>query len=269
MNILFYLIIFCLGVTFGSFFTLAVHRIPLKQNITHERSYCPKCDHKLAFLDLIPVLSYIFLGGKCRYCKEKIRPRYFLLEIFSGIVFVLFALSIQLDIFHLSTDKLVYFIFGIVYIATLFIIAGIDKEYRKIEKPVWLFQFLTVSGYMMYLYIVGETNIHRYVIYLVAMAVLVIIHTLYFRKKLTTSYPMDVLLLVCVMGLFSYEYQMILTIILTLLLLAMKILFEKIIRKAKSYSKTDEEIHKQLPIGFWLVCSNIIMILATNLYYLS
>ena len=196
MNILFYFIIFCLGVTFGSFFTLAVHRIPLRQNITHERSYCPSCNHKLAFWDLIPVLSYMFLGGKCRYCKEKIRPRYFLLEIFSGIVFVLFALSIQLDLFHLSTDKIVYFGFGIVYIATLFIIAGIDKEYRKIEKPVWLFQFLIVSAYMMYLYIVGQANIYRYVIYLVAMVILALLHTLYLRKKTESSYPMDILLFV-------------------------------------------------------------------------
>ena len=80
------------GTVFGSFFTLAVHRIPKKEDITHERSYCPKCNHKLQFLDLIPVFSYLFLGGKCRYCKEKIRPRYLLLEIFSGLVFLLLAL---------------------------------------------------------------------------------------------------------------------------------------------------------------------------------
>ena len=81
------------GTVFGSFFTLAVHRIPKNEDITHERSYCPKCNHKLHFLDLIPVFSYLFLGGKCRYCKEKIRPRYLLLEIFSGLVFLLLALS--------------------------------------------------------------------------------------------------------------------------------------------------------------------------------
>ena len=269
MNILFYFIIFCLGVTFGSFFTLAVHRIPLRQNITHERSYCPTCNHKLAFLDLIPVLSYMFLGGKCRYCKEKIRPRYMLLEIFSGIVFVLFALSIQLDLFHLATDKLVYFGFGIVYIATLFIIAGIDKEYRKIEKPVWLFQFLIVSAYMMYLYIVGQANIYRYVIYLVAMTIIALLHTVYLRKKLTSSYPMDILLLVCVMALFSYEYQMILTIILTLLWIACIVLFDKVIRKARTYRKNDTSIVARLPIAFCLACSNIIILLATNLYYLG
>ena len=98
MDFILYILIFCIGTLFGSFFTLAVYRIPLGKDITHERSFCPNCNHRLEFLDLIPILSYICLGGKCRYCKQKIRPRYFLLEIMSGIVFVLFAMSLKLNI---------------------------------------------------------------------------------------------------------------------------------------------------------------------------
>ena len=71
------------GTVFGSFFTLAVHRIPRKEDITHERSYCPNCNHKLGFFDLFPVLSYIFLGGKCKYCSNKIRPRYLIYKAIS------------------------------------------------------------------------------------------------------------------------------------------------------------------------------------------
>ena len=71
MEYFLYFIIFCIGAVFGSFFTLAVYRIPLGQDITHTHSYCPTCKHKLKFLDLIPILSYTFLGGKCRYCKNK------------------------------------------------------------------------------------------------------------------------------------------------------------------------------------------------------
>ena len=99
MDYILYLLIFCIGALFGSFFTLAVYRIPIGQDITHTRSYCPKCNHKLGFWDMIPIFSYVFLGGKCRYCKEKIRPRYLLLEVLSGLVFVLFALSIKFSIF--------------------------------------------------------------------------------------------------------------------------------------------------------------------------
>ena len=128
MNYLMYFLILCMGTVFGSFFTLAVHRIPLRQNITHKRSYCPNCNHKLAFLDMIPILSYLFLGGKCRYCKKEIKLRYILLELLSGVVFLLFAVSIKFSVFTLNQDILVYILFGILYISTLFIIAGIDRE---------------------------------------------------------------------------------------------------------------------------------------------
>ena len=134
MDIFLYVVIFIIGTLFGSFFTLAVYRIPLKKDITHERSYCPNCNHKLSFLDMIPIFSYLFLGGKCRYCKQKIRPRYLLLEILSGVVFVLFAMSIKMSIFTLDISKLVYFVFTLLYFVTLFILAGIDKEKKKHKK---------------------------------------------------------------------------------------------------------------------------------------
>ena len=126
MEILFILIIFIMGTFFGSFFTLAVYRIPLKKDITHERSFCPNCNHKLNALDLIPVWSYIFLGGKCRYCGQKIRIRYLLLEILSGLVFVISFLSLKINFFDLS--RIPEFIFFVFVYTTLVLVAGIDKE---------------------------------------------------------------------------------------------------------------------------------------------
>ena len=70
MNMFLYIIIFSMGTVVGSFLTLATYRIPLNQDITHERSYCPSCKHKLGFFDLIPILSYLILGQKCRYCHS-------------------------------------------------------------------------------------------------------------------------------------------------------------------------------------------------------
>ena len=85
METLILVVIFIIGTLFGSFFTLATYRIPKHQDITHTRSYCPKCDHKLGFFDMFPILSYILLGGKCRYCKNKISPRYLILEVLSRV----------------------------------------------------------------------------------------------------------------------------------------------------------------------------------------
>ena len=120
-QIIFNILMFCTGCMFGSFFTLAVYRIPLHKDITHERSFCPNCNHKLSFLDLVPVLSYIFLGGKCRYCKQKIRIRYLLLEIFTGLVFLLFGISLKISLYPLEINKLIYLVIALLYIAGIII----------------------------------------------------------------------------------------------------------------------------------------------------
>lgn len=263
MDYILYLLIFCIGTVFGSFFTLAVYRIPLKQDITHTRSYCPKCNHKLNFFDMIPIISYVFLKGRCRYCKEKIRIRYFLLEIITGIVFVLFAISIKLSLNYFSVQKLIYFVFGLLYITTIFLIAGIDKENIKIEKPVMLFGFICVGLYMIYLYIVEKnTNMYRYVIYLIIACFLLLFSIYYIRKKAQNSYTTDILILSILMILFTYEAVYIYTVIITLIAIALHIIIYKINRTKKI--KVNVEGQAKVPIGFYICSSNILILLITN-----
>ena len=263
MSTILYIYIFFIGITFGSFFTLAVYRIPEGKNITHERSYCPKCKHKLSFLDMIPLFSYMFLKGRCRYCKEKIRPRYFLLELFSGLVFVLFAASIKLNIYTLNISTIVYFIFGLLYIAGLFIISGIDKERKQIQNEVILYLAIIEAIYMIYLYIVENANIYRYVIYLMILILLLIINTIYFRKKLKSNYAFENLILLTIMVIFTYEYCSFLTVTYTLLSIAIKLLIDKIRVKRTKYVKKDKQII--IPIGFYLCVTNIITLIMTNI----
>lgn len=80
---------FIVGTLFGSFFSLATYRIPRKLDIVKTRSFCPVCKHNLGFWDCFPILSYVTSLGKCRYCKCSISPRYILLEIVNGLVFLL------------------------------------------------------------------------------------------------------------------------------------------------------------------------------------
>lgn len=124
INMVYMICFFVIGTLFGSFFTLATYRLPRKQDIMVKRSYCPNCNHNLGFFDLIPVLSYVFLGGKCRYCKEKISIRYPLFEVFNGIFFLV-----------------TYMLFGIswilfatlgIYIA-LFLIVGTNVMKKKMN----------------------------------------------------------------------------------------------------------------------------------------
>ncbi|MDD3218412.1 MAG: prepilin peptidase [Lachnospiraceae bacterium] len=78
-----------LGAVMGSFINCMAWRIAHKESVLHGRSHCAVCNHPLNALDLIPVFSYLFLKGRCRYCKEKISPRYMLTELFMALSFVL------------------------------------------------------------------------------------------------------------------------------------------------------------------------------------
>lgn len=270
MDIFLYVIIFIIGTLFGSFFTLAVYRIPLKKDITHERSYCPNCNHKLSFLDMIPIFSYLFLGGKCRYCKQKIRPRYLLLEVLSGVVFVLFAMSIKMSVFTIDISMIVYFFFSILYFVTLFILAGIDKEKRKIEKSVLLFGYIIETLYIIYLYIVEkDPNIYRYVIYLSIICILVLLDIFILRKKVKNSYPVEILLLCMLLLTFTYEAVTILTITFTLLVIGIYGIIQKVVRhQNKSVQKTQEKTSVQ-PIGFYLCVTNIVCFIIANFYIMG
>jgi len=88
-----------LGLLLGSFFNVCIYRIPAGKSIVAPPSSCPKCGHQLSPLDLVPVVSWFFLGGKCRYCKEPVSPRYALVELLtSGVflwVYMRFGLSIN------------------------------------------------------------------------------------------------------------------------------------------------------------------------------
>jgi leader peptidase (prepilin peptidase) / N-methyltransferase len=77
------------GLLFGSFFNVVGLRVPIKKSIVTPRSACPTCGHKLKAFELIPVLSYLLQGGKCRGCKSRISPIYPFIEGLTGILFVL------------------------------------------------------------------------------------------------------------------------------------------------------------------------------------
>ncbi|MDR3224812.1 MAG: prepilin peptidase [Clostridiales Family XIII bacterium] len=79
-----YLLIFAIGATIGSFLNVLVYRLPRNLDFVKGFSFCPKCEHRLKPLDLVPILSWLFLKGRCRYCGEKISPRYLIVEAVSG-----------------------------------------------------------------------------------------------------------------------------------------------------------------------------------------
>ena len=93
-----YVIIFLYGIVIGSFLNVLIYRLPLKENIATESSHCMSCGHKLQWYDLVPLVSYMILGGKCRYCKTKISPQYPVIEGINGAMYVIIFLVNGLNI---------------------------------------------------------------------------------------------------------------------------------------------------------------------------
>lgn len=257
MDIFLYIIFFIMGITFGSFYTLAVYRIPKKQDITHTHSYCPNCNHKLGILDLIPVFSYIFLGAKCRYCGQKIRPRYFILETLSGVMFIIFAYLLKMSVYDMNKIVIFEYCFLILYFTFIVLMAGIDKEKKNINKSVLVYGIVISMLYMIYLYIIENASIDRYVIYL-----LISILFLWLAKNIkkeSNIYAYSIVTILMIMTIFTGEWTTIMTSITTLLALLIYKLIKKIIMKKKE--------KEPIPIGFFLAFTNILYMIIFMLLF--
>ena len=122
IELIYAIFIFIIGTLFGSFFTLAIYRIPRKQDIVKTRSYCPNCKHKLGFFDCFPILSYVSTIGRCKYCKKPISIRYPLIEFASGMMFLVIYL-----LFGFTWQSLVL----IACYIYLFLVVGVDIMKKK------------------------------------------------------------------------------------------------------------------------------------------
>jgi leader peptidase (prepilin peptidase)/N-methyltransferase len=81
------LVVMIIGAILGSFANVCIHRIPRKESIVYPPSHCPQCGTNLRALDLVPLLSFLWLRGRCRYCKVMLPVRYFLVELLISLGF--------------------------------------------------------------------------------------------------------------------------------------------------------------------------------------
>lgn len=150
-----YLILFFItGLLFGSFYNVVGLRLPKKESIIYPSSHCPKCNHKLSWYELIPVLSYIFLKGKCKNCKEKISIMYPVVELISGILFALSYYSFGLTL-SIIPALLTSSIFVIIVVS--------DLNYYIIPDSI-----LAIYGILMFIYNIiskGFLDACTYVVY--------------------------------------------------------------------------------------------------------
>jgi len=129
MDLLFYFFLFLFGTFIGSFLGVLVDRLPHGETVLRGRSHCAFCHKTLGVLDLVPVVSYLFLRGKCRYCKKKLSLFYPVIEILTGLLFIL-----PFAIFHLPFSIDLFFYLFI--LSSLIVLFFVDLKYGILPFPV-------------------------------------------------------------------------------------------------------------------------------------
>ena len=144
-------IIFVFGTVIGSFLNVLIYRLPIGMDFKKGNSICTSCKHQLNWKDLFPLFSWIFLGGKCRYCKTPISPRYPIVEALNGAAYVLVYLFLcGGSAFDGLSLKLAGYM---IMMSALIVVSWVDFEHQIIPDSMWIAIF--VGG----LFIVGDTLI--------------------------------------------------------------------------------------------------------------
>ena len=148
---MFYVLFFILGSVMGSFFHVVATRLSNEESIITPSSHCHICNHKLKWYELIPIVSYIIQGGKCRKCKETLPLSYLVIEIVTGVLY-----AVCYHEYGISADLVI----SLIFVSILIIVIVSDIEYMIILDEVLVFgSVITIIFYLM-LYGVDVTVYH-------------------------------------------------------------------------------------------------------------
>src|SRR3989344_3307701 len=163
VNTTFSFLVFLICLCIGSFLNVVILRLEKDEGFVKGRSYCPRCRHQLMWLDLIPVVSYLFLQGSCRYCHKKISWQYPLVEIITGLIFLLifnftpilnqfliFNFINLLFLFYVTSSLIVIFVYDLKFYLipdkVLFPAIGVTFLYRIFEN-LFIFDLISNATY--------------------------------------------------------------------------------------------------------------------------
>ena len=128
------LFVLLIGVVIGSFLNVCIYRIAKEESIVYPPSHCMTCGYELKWKDLIPIISYLFIKGKCRKCKEKISIRYPIVELVNGIIYCALFLQFGLTIM---------FVKYCVLASILIVIGMIDHDTKFVYRSTTIFALVT------------------------------------------------------------------------------------------------------------------------------
>jgi len=128
-----------LGLAVGSFLNVVIYRMPKGESIVWPGSHCPKCGEPLKWYHNIPLFSWIFLGGKCAFCKEPISKRYPMVELLNGLIWVALFWSISSNSEALDIWNMLYFLFIAMTFSSLLALTMIDFDYFAVPDALNFF----------------------------------------------------------------------------------------------------------------------------------
>lgn len=150
-----YIFVCILGLVLGSFLNVCIYRIPREESIAYPASHCVSCSHKLYPEDLVPVISYMMLKGKCRYCNEKISVRYPIIECLNAILYLFIYYKFGPTIVTLKYCTL---------ISILIVISVIDYKTQNIYSVTISFGAVAASVFMIIQYILYGESCFDYIL---------------------------------------------------------------------------------------------------------
>jgi len=145
MNVFYYIYFLILGTAVGSFLGVVVDRLASKESVWKGRSHCDHCRHNLAPIDLIPLVSFFILGQKCRYCHKRLSWFYPVIEVFTGVCFLLASVAIlqQTDLLLSQIGTQLLLLYYLSLISCLIVIFFTDFRYGIIPFKIVVIAFIS------------------------------------------------------------------------------------------------------------------------------
>ena len=267
MNIVFYVIIFIIGSLLGSFYVTKTRRMVKNKKVLSLQYYCTNCGEKIGITERIPILSYLFLRGKCKHCNQKIKPQYILFEVLGGILFLVLAYALKLSYTNIEVAKVVSFVFITLYFSYIILAIRMDKLTRNIPQQLLTYGIIISLIYIVYLCIVDSITIYKNLIYLVMIVMILLMNIITTKKRAQSSYVIDLLTTLLVMLVFTEEIICIITIIGTLISIALYILINRIRKLRIKGQKDNIKFNSRVRIALIMGTLNIIAFLALLIIY--
>jgi len=136
-----------IGLAYGSFLNVLISRIPKDENIVFPASHCPKCNTPLKFYHNIPLFSWLFLRGKCAFCKEKISIQYPLVELLNGLIFA--AVFFKLGLSYMSIMVMLSFSFLLALSVIDFHIKMVPDSLNLLAMTTAMFAAMSLQGFIL------------------------------------------------------------------------------------------------------------------------